>query len=277
MWNYCNGDGVAALHDVGWFSESKPDYQNGSATHRVASLEPNAIGLYDMHGNVMEWTIDDAFDFAYRTRTDSVLDPEYAKFGRAFRVVKGGAYLSDPIDCRAASKYTMRPKDSESYIGFRVGLFSDSTCDRGSRSLIYNPDMYLGMYQLVHFGSWQLLSKFEKSDMKIRYEFATKCFEGAIRTLKVDSENLANIQELAMSHYGLFECYRVLQQSDRAVDSLRSCLNILEYLAGSGWPTMRENFYVDKWLKDTHHLFHSSQCDARSFLNSKSSLLPQLM
>ena len=58
--HYSFGDSEGELHKYAW-----ADLAAGHRTHPVATKLPNPWGLYDMHGNVWEWTLDD-----YRSRYD---------------------------------------------------------------------------------------------------------------------------------------------------------------------------------------------------------------
>ncbi|HOZ49148.1 MAG TPA: SUMF1/EgtB/PvdO family nonheme iron enzyme [Candidatus Hydrogenedentes bacterium] len=57
--SYCFGDDVARLGDYAWFGENA-----GKKTHPVATRKPNAFGIHDMHGNVLEWC-NDVFEKGY--------------------------------------------------------------------------------------------------------------------------------------------------------------------------------------------------------------------
>ena len=50
---YCNGDTKADLDKVAWYVEN-----SGGVYHDVGTKLPNAWGVYDMHGNCWEWTLD---------------------------------------------------------------------------------------------------------------------------------------------------------------------------------------------------------------------------
>ena len=73
-------------------------------TTAVGSFQPNAWGLYDMHGNVYEWCQD-----------------KYQQ-GTASRVLRGGSWRGTPGVCRSAFRYRNSPSYRVDYVGFRVVL-----------------------------------------------------------------------------------------------------------------------------------------------------------
>jgi len=86
----------------------------------------NNFGLYDMHGNVWEWCLDDWHDDYKGAPTDGSAwfnsDDELSdKSGRA--VMRGGSWINNPRFCRSASRLTydrVERDDIFNIIGFRV-------------------------------------------------------------------------------------------------------------------------------------------------------------
>jgi formylglycine-generating enzyme required for sulfatase activity len=94
---YCYGNGAKWLSQFAWYANAN---RRASA---VAMLKPNAWGLYDMHGNVMEWTSDYYSHSYYRecAAKGIVQDPSGPASGWA-HVLRGGAWCTDPDVCTSA-------------------------------------------------------------------------------------------------------------------------------------------------------------------------------
>ena len=88
-------------------------------TSPVGSYEPNAWGLYDMHGNVYEWCSDRFGDYP----NGAVSDPTGPQKG-SFRVLRGGSWRNIAVNCRAAYRSRRSPSGRNNLIGFRLALSS---------------------------------------------------------------------------------------------------------------------------------------------------------
>jgi formylglycine-generating enzyme required for sulfatase activity len=107
---------------MGWYCGN-----SGSFPMPVAQKQPNAFGLYDMHGNVNEWVLDSsnwrdpmtgrtgAFTDTYR---DGVVDPLSLVGDR--RIFRGGAWSQSAKACRSAKRSVFKPVTKRSYLGFRI-------------------------------------------------------------------------------------------------------------------------------------------------------------
>lgn len=109
---YCNGDTEYDLEKVGRY------YGNGGASSKpavVGSYQPNAWGLYDMHGNVREWCL----DWDGSLGTDSATDPVGAASG-SYRVLRGGSWYGSAQNCRSADRNYGNPSCADYFGGFRL-------------------------------------------------------------------------------------------------------------------------------------------------------------
>ncbi len=85
----------------------------------VGSYPPNALGLYDMHGNVREWC-HDWYSPTYYDRSPA-RDPQGPDEGTT-RIVRGGNWVTYSWSCRSADRDSHLPTHGSSFVGFRVVL-----------------------------------------------------------------------------------------------------------------------------------------------------------
>lgn len=107
-------DPQPSLDSIAWFCGN-----SAQSPHPVGSKLPNAWGLYDMLGNVSEWTSD-----WHGPYSGGGTDPSGSSTG-PFRVVRGGDWMQYPSQARAARRGWADP----------VNMFDNNTGFRLARSL----------------------------------------------------------------------------------------------------------------------------------------------
>ncbi len=105
--DYCrlaDGSEITAdtLGKVAWY-----DNNSGGKTHPVGQKEPNAFGLYDMHGNVAEWCED------------------LHHAGDSCRVLRGGSWYNYSGSCAAGRREYDGPGCRDNFLGFRLAASQD--------------------------------------------------------------------------------------------------------------------------------------------------------
>ena len=107
---YCFGNSERQLGDYAWYDDN-----SGNKTHPVGQKKPNAWGLYDMHGSVLEWCADWYGEYP----PGEVSDPTGPSTGR-YRVVRGGSWRYYANYSRSANRYYCDPTFTYFSLGFRV-------------------------------------------------------------------------------------------------------------------------------------------------------------
>ena len=119
-WEYAARAGSTAIRPVSaeqlteyaWFIDN-----SGDVPQPVASLKPNAFGLYDMLGNAWEWVNDRYHPDTYTRRRR--IDPQGPVEGTA-RVRRGGSYHCPLYQTRPAYRSANTPDTAYSVISFRL-------------------------------------------------------------------------------------------------------------------------------------------------------------
>jgi formylglycine-generating enzyme required for sulfatase activity len=92
------------------------------STSEGGKFPPNAFGLYDMHGNLWEWCVDNWLeDYSSSPRDDTA----YQNHNNPSRVARGGSWHEPARLCRSAARIQFLQSEAEEFIGFRV------VCDIG--------------------------------------------------------------------------------------------------------------------------------------------------
>lgn len=102
----------------GTFPKHNTTLDGYAGTAPARSFQPNEYGLYNVVGNVWEWTSD-----AYRIRSLKKAAKAREKSMAGFRIAKGGSFLCHASYCwryRIAARSGIAPDSSTPHMGFRI-------------------------------------------------------------------------------------------------------------------------------------------------------------
>jgi len=120
QWEYAcragtTSDYAGILDSIAWYS-----LNSGNKTHSVRTKQANTWGLYDMHGNVLEWCADYC-DGSKIIPTDTYRDGAVDPFCRngSYRINRGAAWYSRGRSCRSSNRYGNSTDYADFSLGFR--------------------------------------------------------------------------------------------------------------------------------------------------------------
>lgn len=102
---YSFGDDPSLLNAYAWYRAN-----SANTTHRVGQKKPNSWGLYDMHGNVAEWTYDQYSATAYEQFAGTLTENPVVEPDKLYpHSIRGGSFEDDAAALRSAARLPSDP------------------------------------------------------------------------------------------------------------------------------------------------------------------------
>jgi len=103
---YSFGNDASKLDEYAWYAANSKE-----KTQPAGTKKPNAWGLYDMHGNAAEWTIDQYIADFYKEHEGKLSDNPVAEPVKLYpHTIRGGSFQSEADDLRSASRSASDPE-----------------------------------------------------------------------------------------------------------------------------------------------------------------------
>lgn len=112
--SYYYGEDEKQLGDYAWYVGN-----SGNVTHPVGQKKPNAFGLYDMLGNVWEWT-GDCYMANFFATVENKNGVDWEK--GCYRVTRGGSALNLPMATTSFYRASLKQPLHNSNLGFRLAM-----------------------------------------------------------------------------------------------------------------------------------------------------------
>jgi len=117
---FSSGD---SMDDAGWYRDNSfIVLENGArnrSTYPVGQKKVNAFGIYDMHGNVLEWCWDYFAPYTAEAKNDPA-GPDKPMPGNTWRVYRGGCFDFIASQCRSGYRFRQHQNFRMFYMGFRI-------------------------------------------------------------------------------------------------------------------------------------------------------------
>ncbi len=128
QWEYACRASTTTTYNFGdYIDKSKANYDHDdtglermdkkNTTREAGSYAPNQWGLYDMHGNVWEWCLDEIRKYQNQEEANPVGFKDYWH-----RVIRGGSWLDEAAHCRSACRNSVNISKHHPALGFRLAL-----------------------------------------------------------------------------------------------------------------------------------------------------------